>query len=370
MSGSARLRVLAEVDHGLATCAYCPKLCRFSCPVAEVEKRETVTPWGKVTMAFYVARGHRDADAALAETSYACSGCLRCRTFCKHGQEVADLLARGRAAADLAGATPAPVAEMAQRFASFGNQHGQDLSAAAAALGPAAAPGEPALFPGCTHLESGSRSPAALQTVARALGTPLRRSRLASACCGYPLWAAGRLEAFAAHARSLRDALAKEGAGPLVCSDPGCAYTFNVLWPRYGVPAPAALHATTWLAPLAAKAPARPPLGERLAYHDPCLLGRGLGEYEAPRKLLAAAGVTVAEPEWTREEAGCSGGGGLLPLTRPETAAAMARARAEELLREAPRAATACPTAAARLSRAGAPAEDVVEIFARWLGQR
>jgi len=49
----------------------------------------------------------------------------------------------------------------------------------------------------------------------------------------------------------------------------------------------------------------------KVAFHDPCYLGRWQGEYEAPRALLRAVpGLTLLEMPRNRENALCCGGGG------------------------------------------------------------
>src|SRR6201999_1099365 len=48
----------------LETCVYCPKLSRAACPVSNVEHSETVTPWGKMSMAYFAARGDVPLDTA------------------------------------------------------------------------------------------------------------------------------------------------------------------------------------------------------------------------------------------------------------------------------------------------------------------
>jgi Fe-S oxidoreductase len=47
-----------------------------------------------------------------------------------------------------------------------------------------------------------------------------------------------------------------------------------------------------------------------VTYHDPCHLGRYNGEYEAPRAVIRATGVTLAEMPRNRDNSFCCGGGG------------------------------------------------------------
>ena len=90
------LRVLSDQRTQLDSCAYCPKLCRFACPVSEATGREGFTPWGKMSTAFLVERSARPPDAALAEAAYACSGCGRCGTFCRNHIDVPEALGAAR----------------------------------------------------------------------------------------------------------------------------------------------------------------------------------------------------------------------------------------------------------------------------------
>lgn len=47
--------------------------------------------------------------------------------------------------------------------------------------------------------------------------------------------------------------------------------------------------------------------GTSVTYHDACRLGRHMGEYEAPRNALAAAGAQVREMKHSKENAWCCG---------------------------------------------------------------
>lgn len=74
------------------------------------------------------------------------------------------------------------------------------------------------------------------------------------------------------------------------------------------------------------------PLRERrrLAFHDPCKLGRMGGVFEEPRAALKALGVEIAEPDVSREQSYCCGGGAGNFLIRR---AAPLRAKVWELKR-------------------------------------
>ena len=108
---------------------------------------------------------------------------------------------------------------------------------------------------------------------------------------------------------------------------------------------------------------------EPVRYHDPCQLGRGLGIYDAPRAILTRAlGRAPDEFDDRRERSACSGAGGLLPTTMPETARAIADARLGDHARNGGgRIVTACASSLlAMRRRAGAvKVEDILTYIAR-----
>ena len=50
--------------------------------------------------------------------------------------------------------------------------------------------------------------------------------------------------------------------------------------------------------------------GKRIVFHDPCYLGRGNGEYEAPREVLAKLDSELVEMKRSRAKGLCCGAGG------------------------------------------------------------
>jgi Fe-S oxidoreductase len=88
-------------------CAYCPKLCRFACPVGQVVERETVTPTGKAVALKLVAESKAEFDREFAELVYLCSGCRITQTYCEHDIDVFPALEKARAEAVKKGVAPA-----------------------------------------------------------------------------------------------------------------------------------------------------------------------------------------------------------------------------------------------------------------------
>lgn len=50
--------------------------------------------------------------------------------------------------------------------------------------------------------------------------------------------------------------------------------------------------------------------GKRITFHDPCYLGRGNGEYEAPREVLLKLDAALVEMKRSKAKGLCCGAGG------------------------------------------------------------
>ncbi|MFZ5892262.1 MAG: (Fe-S)-binding protein [Myxococcota bacterium] len=351
MNSPHRLSVLQHRDPELETCAYCPKLCRAACPVADVEASDTLTPWGQMRAVFDMARGAIEPSPEFAALSYACTSCRNCRESCDHRNPVPETLFEARALHLQRGHAPLAVQRFHARFAArlesvrtkldeLRRVHAHDDRAGTA------------LLAGCDYtlhldaeLDDGVRA-------ARALFGPLR---LISGCCGMPLDAAGDPEG----ARALRAEVAREvkGARRVVALDAGCAFALSSLG---AVPFARAAE------DVLAAAPARPPSGRRgtLRYHDPCFLARGIGETSAPRALIErVTGAAPAEFSRRGNRTRCSGGGALLPIARPETRARIAADRVHEHERlGGGTIVTACAASLRSLRAAGASVVDLMTI--------
>ena len=338
-------------------CEFCPKLCRFACPVSEAAGREALTPWGKVSLAALTGRTP-DASAALAFAG--CTGCHRCSVYCAHDNDVPAILYAARSVAVRAGVAPPAWTALPARFSARGHGESADLAAVRLSLSGRSS-GEALLFAGCDALAQGGQEVRDALFAAGELGAPLSLAPEGALCCGLKLVEGGHPELYEAHAARVRGFLPRK-AVHLVFLQPGCARSAIERWP---LPEGSKVeHVTTYLARALATVPDASwpaPLDEAFTWHDPCELARGLSELTAPRALLAASVRELSEPLRTGADTSCCGAAGLLPQTLPEVAAKVASDRRAELGGQA---ATSSPACAAALGAA-----EVVSIVARWLAQ-
>jgi Fe-S oxidoreductase len=361
-----------DVDAALARpatlCAFCPKMCRSACPVSEAEKRETVTPWGKMSLVHLgrtgqVALSQHGAQRALE----ACTGCGACAEQCAHGNPVAETLFAARSLAD----TPRSRA-YADAFRRTGDVKERDharvvdgfLKNKHAAV---------AYFPGCAR--SGHDGRAAIEKDLRALGrafghdVPVTEHHSGAQCCGYPVHADGHVDLVEENLLRMAEVFA--GHEMIVTPDPGCAHMFTTVRETL-LGRSRGARAFPQVVPLVEALATR---ADRFAgaardvvvrYHDPCYLGRRGRSFEAPRRLLeAATGHPPLEFARHHDEADCAGGGGLYPVSNREGAREVARRRLSadgQGDQPCDVVVTACPSARRNFERAGLRARDVVDV--------
>ena len=85
--------------------------------------------------------------------------------------------------------------------------------------------------------------------------------------------------------------------------------------------------------------------GKRITFHDPCYLGRGNGEYEAPREVLLKLDAALVEMKRSKQNGLCCGAGGAQMFKEAEPGTKEVNIeRTEEALAEKPNIiAAGCP---------------------------
>jgi Fe-S oxidoreductase len=348
-----------------------------------------ICPWGVAREQGFSVRGVLRA-AQLGqlhelESLWLCSACLQCEASCPRGVEISEVI-RGlryllwRRRVHLH-SLPSVLWSCYWNNNPLGQPPSARMDWAAGLDLPDFDPAqhEWLLYVGCT-----SSYDRRAQEVARAAVRVLRAGQVSfgvlglnEPCCGESVLRLGHRPFFEDMARQALSTFDVHGVQRIVALSPHCYDMFAHEYPALGGNLQVQ-HITTFVADLIDKGQLSFKTGDpiRVTYHDPCLLGRGSGEYQAPRDILNSVPnleLLALMPEG-EDALCCGGGGGRMYLETPpgerfgDLRVQQAQASGAEML------VTACPLCISCLEDsmkvlAGAqmPVLDVVEIAARYL---
>jgi len=131
-------------------------------------------------------------------------------------------------------------------------------------------------------------------------------------CCGESVRKAGNEGLFQSLAQSNISAFAEAGVNKIVTTSPHCYHTFKNEYPEFGGNFEV-VHFAQYLAELIKQGRLNltKEVNKRVAYHDPCYLGRHNNIFDEPREILnSIPGIELVEMPNYRENSLCCGGGG------------------------------------------------------------
>lgn len=178
-------------------------------------------------------------------------------------------------------------------------------------------------FPGC-YLAYDPR----LKKVAKATANILNRAEVdfgilgsKENCCGESIRKTGDEELFKRLARENIKTFIDNGVKKILVSSPHCYHTFKNEYPEFRVDFEV-IHIAQYLWDLidAGRLELKKEYGKKVAYHDPCYLGRHNGIYDEPREALKKVpGLELGEmTDAFKDSLCCGGGGGRIWMETPK----------------------------------------------------
>ncbi len=190
-------------------------------------------------------------------------------------------------------------------------------------------------FTGCTaaYFPVAQKIPVALAEILVKAGTDFTLLGEDEWCCGFPLIGAGLKDEAGEFIQHNIEAVLERGARQVVFSCPSCYEMWKEHYPykEHGLEI---YHSTQFLQKLIEenRIPFHP-LDMTVTYHDPCDLGRGAREFDAPRRIIGAIpGVSFIELPNNRDKCNCCGGGGNLEMIDAKLATQIAANKIDEVL--------------------------------------
>ena len=363
------------LDEMLYQCGKCG-LCQAACALYQWTGEERSTARGRLRLIKALTEGDIGPSPAYADRVYRCLMCGACSATCPSGIEVEELFLDARI--DLAGMDllPEPLVQLADTLVSTGNLTGEPCEARLSwtenleFAPPQDGTHDMVYLVGCVSslYPQAYRMPQSMVRLLESADVDYAVLGGKEICCGYPLLVSGLRDEAREVARANLDEVLKMGAAQVLMTCPSCYRMWQEFYPQLldGDLGVQVLHATQWLAESSLEFGR---IDRKVAFHDPCDLGRGCDIYQAPREVLSRIqGLELVEMPRTRAEALCCGGGGSMESLDPAGTKRMAERRlAEALGVEAEALVSACPQCKRTLSGAKSaqlriPTIDIVEL--------
>ncbi len=372
-TGCLSRRQLLEID----ACTQCGECLKF-CPVQEVTGNPLISPPEKIRLFREFIRateglgarllGGREIDRKLLEdfshAVFECTTCGACSRHCTVGISTQRLWPMLRKEMVRRGLGPlGPQAGMPGAIRETGNPYSKPSAERFAPWFPegvvVSEKAEIAYYAGCTGAYEAQPMVRGDVSVLSAAGEPFTMlPPEEEVCCGFPLFITGQHDLLEDLTKRLVSAYQERGVKTLVCSCPCCVNIMSRDWPIFfGKDLPFRIrHITQYAAEALRSGRLRiaGELRERLIYHDPCYLSRGVGVIDEPREVLRAIpGAELIEFDRHGLASRCCGAGGAARKVFHDNAIATGRLAIDEAVaKSADRLILSCPACYAKVNEA------------------
>ena len=315
-----------EILNILGYCINC-RFCLPSCPLFEITKGDICQGASGITRSLYYAVkwGEKDKEVLkeLRNILYSCMTCGNCELACKKlstATNLVEAIEKGRQL--LIEGMIGPMPEQKGALESLylrGNPYGVPLSKRKAWLRELnltsfSNEADVLLYVGCTAPNDFDA-----QNIALALAQLLTKARIRygmledEICCGSPSLNMGEKGLFEEICEKNVNRFHSLGIEHIVTLSPHCFDTFANRYPQGAFEGIKVQHYSQFLADLIAQKQLvfKTKVEKRIAYQDPCYLGKHNNVYDEPRSVLnSIAGLELVEFSRARADSLCCGGGG------------------------------------------------------------
>jgi Fe-S oxidoreductase len=282
-----------------------------------------VCPWREVDGEFIVRRAIRIGQMGLEgneveDILFGCTTCNKCVINCPRGVDIIGIMTAIRSIGAEMGALPDTLRAVSGSCDSNGNPWGEAREKRADWMKgldvPAYTEDTEYLLSVCCTSCYDARS----RNIARSLVKLLTEAGVSFGvigndenCCGESQRKIGDDAGFNKLADANIALFGKHGVSKVIVTSPHCLHSFTHDYPEKGG-AWEVIHHSQLLAQLVAEGKLKVPEGieGKIAYHDPCYLGRHAEIFDEPRDVLAATGAEMVEMPRERNFSLCCGGGG------------------------------------------------------------
>ena len=387
-------RQLLELD----ACTQCGECLKF-CPVQDVTGNPMISPPEKIRLFKEFIRATdglkarlfspSDVDRKLLEdftkAVYECTTCGACGESCTAGIFTQRLWPALRKEMVRRGLGPiGPQADLPDVIQKTGNPYNRPAAERFSPWFPevvkVSEKADIGYYAGCTGVYEAQSMVRGDVIVLDAIGEPFTMlPPEEEVCCGFPLFITGQHDMLEALIKRLVAAYKARGVKTLICSCPCCVNIMARDWPLfYGQELPFKIrHITQFVAEALRqkKLILKKELHERIIYHDPCYLSRGVGIIEEPREVLRSIpGIKLVEFERHGPNSRCCGSGGAARKVFHENAIAMGRLTIDEAVAKgADKLVLSCPACYAKVNEAmeghdrKVPIVDIMELLSQMI---
>ncbi len=362
-----------SVHEEVAKCNKCG-FCLPSCPVFLATGIETYAPRGRNAVTRSIVEGKVKVSLQVEKSIYRCIGCRACVEACFPAVRTNDVVVTFRKRLASIGSMPEAHKILIENIIQFGNPLGQAKEKRTEVYPDLYKDkdGDALLFLGCIPSYQDLHIVPSMMQILKSASVSFSAQGTEEQCCGYIAYLTGS-DQFEEIARQNIEKIKKRNPKHIVTPCAGCTKAFRELYPKTGAFDIPVYHSTEYIQKLIEEGRLRfkKPIGKKVAYHDPCDLGRHLKVYDSPRAILRSLpGVEFLEFPTNRNLAKCCGGGGGLKAFDIDLSGKIARERILEASRVgAELVVSGCPScksnlqvAAARLRKEGKASIKVMDI--------